>query len=272
MLLLAASGGSHAQSQGGTANYRVGPKDLLEVQVLQVPELNVERRVSEDGTITLPLVGDVEVAGLTESEVRIKLKTLLESKYLQSQAASVSVIVKEFRSRPISVLGAVANPGPLAFPGRWTLLEALTAAGGLSGEHGDTIHVLRRASNGLTDQVAIPVEELFFRADPRVNIPIFANDLINVPAAVNVTIFCLGEVRSPGAVSFKSTDRITFLTTIARAGGLTDRAARKVTIRRRTEDGQEREIVVDAKAILAGREPDVELQQGDVVVVKESFF
>jgi polysaccharide biosynthesis/export protein len=268
----AAASPAAAQLPPGTANYRVGPRDLLEIQVVQVPELNVERRVSEDGTISLPLVGDLDVSGLTESEIRVKLETLLESKYLQSQAATVTVLVKEFRSRPISVLGAVAKPGPLAFPGRWTLLEALTAAGGVAGDHGDSIYVLRRASNGLTDQVTISIDELLFRGNPKVNIPIYANDLINVPAAVGVTIFCLGEVRSPGALSFKSNDRITVLTAIARAGGLTDRAARKVVIRRREEGGKEREIEVDAKRILAGKDPDVELRPGDVMVVKESFF
>ncbi len=249
----------------------MGPKDLLEIQVLGVSELNGERRVSEDGKINLPLIGDFEVAGLTDSEVRVKLKTLLESKYLQNQAASVSVVIKEFRSRPISVIGAVQTPGPLSFPGRWTLIEALTAAGGLVGDHGNVVHVLRRAENGLTDQVEIPVDALLLRADPRANIPIFANDLINVPAAISVTVFIVGEVKVPGALAFKSTERITVLTALARAGGLTDRAARTVLIRRQGKGG-EQEITADAKRILAGKDPDVELQQGDVVVVKEAFF
>jgi len=261
----------HAAQGQGRTGYRVGPRDLLAVEVLQVPELNVERRVREDGTIVLPLLGEVEVEGLTEEGVRLKLKTLLESKYMQRQAAEVSVVVKEFRSRPISVIGAVKQPGPLSFPGRWTLLEALTAAGGLASDHGETIYVLRRADNGLTDQVAIPVADLMLRADPRANIPIFANDLINVPPAVSVTIFLVGEVRSPGAVKFQSDERITMLTALARAGGLTDRAARKVTIRRQG-GGRQQEIEVDAKRILAGKDPDVDLQDGDVVVVKESFF
>lgn len=260
-----------AAQEQGRPSYRVGPRDLLAIDVLQVPELNVERRVREDGTIVLPLLGEVAVGGLTEGEVRLKLKTLLESKYMQRQAAEVSVLIKEFRSRPISVIGAVKQPGPLSFPGRWTLLEALTAAGGLANDHGDIIYVLRRADNGLTDQVAISVEDLLIKADHRSNIPIFANDLINVPPAVSVTIFLVGEVRSPGAVEFKSNERITMLTALARAGGLTDRAARKVTIRRQS-GGRPEEIEVDAKRILSGKDPDVALEDGDVVVVKESFF
>lgn len=263
-----------AQPQVGNPGYRIGPRDLIRIEVYDVPELNVERRVSESGAVNLPLIGDVPVAGKTEEQVSQDLKDLLGSKYLQR--ASVGVKVLEFRSRPISVIGAVKQPGNLAFSGRWSLLEALTAAGGLAENHGNVIYILRRADNGLSDQVAINIEDLLVRADPRVNIPIFANDLINVPATVEVTVYCLGQVNQPGALSFKSTERITLLAAIARAGGLTDRAAAKILIKRAASAGSggspASEITVDYKRILADKEPDVELRQGDVVVVKESFF
>jgi len=110
------------------------------------------------------------------------------------------------------------------------------------------------------------------RADPRVNIPLLSNDLINVPAAVEVTVYCLGAVAHPGAVSFKSTERITLLAAIARAGGLTDRAANKLHVKRADAAAGTPQIEADYKRMLAGRDADVELRQGDVVVVKESFF
>jgi polysaccharide biosynthesis/export protein len=250
------------------SGYRIGPRDLLEIRVFETPELNVTRRVSEDGKINLPLVGDVEVAGMTETEAASKIKGVLEGKLLVR--ASVALQVQEFRSRPISVIGAVRQPGNLAFSGRWTLLEAITAAGGLTEGHGNLIYVLRRSDLGLSDQVAIPANDLLVRADPKVNIPILSGDLINVPSAVEVTIYCLGEIRQPGALSFKSSDRITLLSVIARAGGLTERASSKILIKR--EGGAKSEVTADFKRILAGKEPDVELQPGDVVVVKESFF
>jgi protein involved in polysaccharide export with SLBB domain len=134
------------------------------------------------------------------------------------------------------------------------------------------IYVLRRADNGLSDQVAIPVEDLLVRADPRANIPLLANDLINVPAAVEITVYCLGAVARPGAVSFKSTERITLLAAIARAGGLTDRAAKALRVKRADATAGTPEIEADYKRILSGKDADVELRQGDVVVVKESFF
>jgi polysaccharide biosynthesis/export protein len=253
-----------------TEGYRIGPKDLIEIKVFEVPELNVERRVSDDGTITLPLIGDVQAQGLTDTELADRLKALLESKLLQH--ASVNVVIREYRSRPIVVMGAVRQPGNLAFSGRWTLLEAIAAVGGLDDSNAGMIYVLRRAPNGLTDQVAISVADLMVKADPDVNIPIVANDVINVPATVDVTVFCLGQVKSPGALTFRSTDRITLLTAIARAGGLTDRASKKIQIKRRDASGKDAAIEVDYKRVVAGKDPDVALESGDVIVVKESFF
>ena len=261
---------AQTQSPASSAGYRVGPKDLLDIKVFEVPELNIERRITEDGTINLPLIGEFPVAGLTVNEVASRLEALLEAKYVQR--ASVAVQIREFRSKPIAVLGAVRQPGNLAFSGRWTLLEAISAAGGVADAHGDTIHVLRRADNGLTDQISIPVDDLVLRADPDANIPIFANDVINVLPRIEVTVFCVGEVKSPGAQSFQSTDRITLLTAIARAGGLTDRASKKIQIKRRDRDGKEREFEVDYRRILSGKDADVPLEGGDVLVVKESFL
>ena len=254
--------GPAAESQvlpaGETVSYRLGPKDQIAIKVYEVPELNVEVRVAENGKVNLPLIGEVPAEGLTEGGFAQQLKELLEAKYVNR--ATVSVEVREARSRPILVVGAVRTPGNLAFPGRWTLIEALAAAGGLSAEHADTLYVLRRAENGLSDQVAIRIEDLFVRGDPRANIPIFANDLINVPVTVEVTVFC------------KSTDRITVLSVIARAGGLTDRASKKMAIKRRKGESLQDEVEVDYKKILAGKEPDLSLADGDVLVIKESLL
>lgn len=271
-LVLAACAPSalRAQVDPTTATYRLGPKDLVRIRVFEVPELNVETRISETGSANLPLIGDVPASGLTETEFAARLKQLLESRYVNR--ASVSVQVVEFRSRPITLIGAVKTPGNLAFPGRWTLLDALAAAGGLTDNHGDLIYVLRRAENGLTDQVEIPVAALLVDGDPEVNVPIRANDLINVPARVDVSVYCLGEVRQPGAITFRSTDRITLLAVLARAGGMTDRASKRVLVRKRTGETLGEEMVVDYKRVLAGKDPDVTLGEGDVVVVKESLF
>jgi polysaccharide export outer membrane protein len=261
---------SLAQTEGRATTYRIGPRDLIELRVFETQELNGSFRVSEDGDVTLPLVGNVKIAGLTESEAAERIKGVLEEKALQR--ASVSVQVMEYRSRPISVIGAVRQPGNLSFAGRWTLLEALTAAGGLSDSHGAIVHVLRRAENSLSDQVSIRADDLLVRADPRVNIPIFPGDLINVPGEIEVTVYCLGEVERPGPVPFKSSQRMTLLTAIAQAGGMTDRASSKILVKRTDINGKTMEIAADYKRILTGKASDIELQPGDIIVVKESFF
>jgi polysaccharide export outer membrane protein len=261
-----------AAQEAGAGAYRIGPNDLLDIRVFEVPELNVERRVTQAGTVSLPLIGEVEVAGMTPPSAAARLKELLESRYVQR--ASVDIQVREFRSRPITVIGAVRQPGPLPFPGRMTLLEAVAAAGGLADKPGDTIHVLRRSDNGLSDQIGIPVADLLVRGDPKANIPIFANDLINVPAQVDVTVYCVGEVGAPGALVFTGAERVTLLAALARAGGLTERASKKLLIKRLAQPGggAGEELTVDYGRIVAGRDPDPALAAGDVIVVKESFF
>jgi len=250
--------------------YRVGPRDVVRIEVFEEPDLNREVAVSEDGTLRLPLVGNVQAEGLTEKELAASLQAILEENFLRR--ASVSVEVVQFLSRPISVLGAVRNPGTLGSAGRLTLIEALTQSGGLSESHGGSVQILRRASNGLTDQITIPVEALLVRADPDLNLPIFANDLITVPEAEEVTVYLLGEVGSPGAITFRRSERITLLAALARGGGLSERASNKIRIQRRVEAGDTRDLIVNYRRIVAGEDPDPELRHGDVIIIKESFF
>ncbi len=265
-LLLAVLATSSSANQQA---YQIGPRDRLALRVLEVPELNVERRVNEEGAISLPLLGDFVVSGLSATEAASRLEALLTARYVRKATVSIEVI--EFRASPITVIGAVRNPGPLEVAGRISLLEALTAAGGLSGAQGRVIHILRRADNGLSDQLTIDADDLLVRGDLRANIPLLSGDLVNVPVTVEVTVFCLGEVQQPGAVTFRSTERITLLAAIARAGGLSDRASKRILVKRRTDAG-DTELEADYRAILAGRVPDLELQDGDVLYIKESFF
>ena len=166
LLLVCAAAG---QAQGKDPAYRVGPRDQISVHVDEDEKLNGDRRVSEAGTINLSLIGDVQVAGKTTGEIALTVKKLLEAKYMQR--ASVDVQVTEFRSRPISVIGAVKSRGNLGFSGHWTLLEAITAAGGLSETHGNVVYILRRADNGLSDQVTIDLNDLLVRGDPAAQHP-----------------------------------------------------------------------------------------------------
>lgn len=257
---------SFAQSPPtGGVGHRLGPRDVVAVRVAEDDKLNTEQRISEQGTIELTHIGTIEVQGLTVAEAQERLRTALE-RYLRR--ATVSVEVKEFRFRPISVLGAVTSPGYLPFSGRWTLLEALTEAGGVAPGHGGKVLVVRQADNGLTDRLEIDLEDLLYEADPTLNIPLLPRDIVNVPPAISVTVNCLGAVTSPGPIRFQSNERMTLLAAIGRAGGLTDRAGGRIVVRH--PDG--REVVVRYRELLDGSRADLELAEGDVIVVKESFF
>jgi len=266
VLLLAVS----LSGQDVAGDYRIGSKDLLEIRVLEIPDLNVERRVNDSGTIDLPLIGAVAVAGKTAPEAQQQLEEILRGKYVNR--ANVSVVVKEFASKPVSVVGSVAKPGSLSISGNWYLLQAISAAGGLDPSAGRRIFVLRRSDNGLSDVLEIRRDDLMQGSTVTWNIPIFAGDVVNIPPRTVVKVFCLGEVKNPGALEFDTDDRITLLSVIAKAGGLTDRASKGILIKRRGPDGKDIEIRVNYKAVISGKEADPTLKADDVVVVSESFF
>lgn len=270
LLAVLATGALAQSSETDPLAYRLGAKDLVEIQVIEEPLLNLERRVGDSGGLMLPLVGELRVEGLTPAEAATLLRQRLEESFLQR--ATVTVRVVEFRSRPISIIGSVRRPGNLELSGRWNLLDALTDAGGLAEGHGDEIQILRRAQNGLHDQLTISVDELLVQADPTVNVPIFSNDVISVPSSAEITIYLMGEVGSTGAMSFRSNQRPTLLTAIAQAGGLTKRASNKISIKRESGDGTRYEIIARYKRMLAGQDPDVPLENGDLILVKESFL
>ena len=269
--LAAASAAPAAAQEAADLEYRLGPKDLVEIKVIELPDLNGERRVGDDGAIDLPLLGKLPVAGLTASEMGDRLEAILTSKYVNR--ANVSVVIKEYANKPVSIIGAVQRPGSLNIAGKWDLLQAIAAAGGLAPNAGRKIYVLRRGDDGVSDKLEIDRDDLFLKSVERWNIPIYPSDVVNIPPRTPVKIFCVGEVKAPGALEFDSDDRITLLSTIAKAGGFTSRAAKgSIRIKRRGADRKDVELKADYSRIVAGKDPDLELQADDVVIVKESFF
>lgn len=270
--LLAAAATLPAAAQvSSSVNYVIGPKDLLEIKVQEIPELNVERRVQDDGSIDLPLLGQVTASGVSPMDLRDRIAAMLTAKYVNQ--AYVTVNVKEYANRPILVLGGVAKPGALNVAGRWTLQQAILAAGGLAPGAGRRIAVLRTAENGLTDRIEIDSDELFVKLNPIWNIPIYPGDVVNVGTRQEVVIYFLGEFKTTGAVKVMSDEKLTLLRMVARVGGLTERAAKaSLRIKRTDAEGKTTEIVANYSRILSGKDPDVLLMPDDVLVAKESLF
>lgn len=247
----------------------VGARDVLELKVLEDTTMSGRVIVGDDGQVALNIVGKVQVAGLTSTQIESKLEQILESNYLPK--ATVSVQVVEFSSKPISVVGAVVRPGRIGATGNTTLIQAITQAGGLTANHGKELYVLRTARNGLSEQVAINIDELMVTGNADLNIPLSPNDLVNVPIDTPITIYILGEVMRPGKVQFRSSQTPTLLQAIADAGGQTDRASRTAIVKR-MENGKQRQIEVNYRAVIDGKRSDEVLRDNDTVVVKAAIF
>ena len=247
----------------------IGPRDVIEIKVLEDATMSGRMTVGDDGNIAVQNVGKIYVAGLTVSQVEARLKTVLEASFLAR--ATVSVQVVEFSSKPISVVGAVLRPGRISASGNTTLIQAITQAGGLTTGYGRELYVLRTGQNGLSEQLAIDIEDLMVSGNPDLNIPLAPNDLVNIPLDTAITIYVLGEVHKPGKALFRRSQTPTLLQAIADAGGQTDRAHPQVIVKRMV-NGKEQTIKVNYKRIIDGRAKDLILQDNDTVVVREAFF
>ena len=258
-----------AQEAPSVSPYRIGPRDKVQISVDELDGLDRELEVAGDGSITISEVGRVDTDGLTANQLAVRIRSLLESKGLRKATVNVSVTARS--SRPISILGAVKKPGIHHVARRATLIEVILEAG-LAESHGPEIVITRQAENGLSDEIQIPIEDLLQVGDPMVNIPIFAGDLLRVPQARELTVYFLGAVGLAGSQTFRGDKPVTLLTTLVSAGGLAETASNKILIRRLTPSGERREIAVNYRRILDGNDPDIELVDGDIITVKESFF
>jgi polysaccharide biosynthesis/export protein len=245
----------------------IGAEDLLEVSVFDLPQFSTTARVGGDGTITMPLVGSVLVRGLTKRQVEQKIASSLEAKYINN--ANVSVNIKEYKSRQVSVLGSVKNPGPYYVISHRTLLQLISEVGGLGTDASGKCYIFREGFG----KIEIDLHDLMVNGNQDLNVEIYPGDVVNFPPISKITIYVLGAVRSPGAIEINSATPVTLLAAIARAGGPTETANKSgIQIRRKDEKGEEQTIRANLKDILSGKTPDISLQAGDVVNVPESFF
>ncbi len=157
--------------------YRIGPSDLIEISVFQVPELSKTVRVGVSGTVTLPLIGLVNASGLTGRELEVLIAGRLRENYLQDP--QVSVFIKEYTSQKLTVEGSVNRPGVFPISGKTTLLQAIAMAGGLDKlASDDDIRVFRERQDGSRETILYSLEPIRKGA---VNDPLLlANDMVVV--------------------------------------------------------------------------------------------
>jgi polysaccharide export outer membrane protein len=269
-------------------DYRIGPEDLLEISVFDVPELSRATRVSLGGEISLPLLGVVRVSGLSALETERLLAELLRQKYMK--APQVTVFVREYKSDPVSVLGAVRTPNIYYIQTRKTLLEVLAMAGGFSETirtPGRTIQVARKTARdedaqtaspapggaaGTPDQqqvIEVPIKALLQSSESKWNIWIYPGDSVKVTLAGNV--YVAGNVNRPGAYPLTDFDYLSAVQVLALAGGTSKAASRKnAAVIHLNDDGTRIERRIDLKRIMGGQDPDTKLGPNDVLFVPGS--
>jgi polysaccharide export outer membrane protein len=236
----------------------LGEGDSIRITVFQNPDLTTETRISERGTITFPLVGEISLAGLTpvDAEARIADK-LIKGKFVLKPQVSLNVI--RVRSRQVSVLGQVARPGRYPLDDTSSnLTDILALAGGVSptGDDNVTVMVTR---DGKTAKLEINVPTMYRTGDLSRNLQLENGDTIFVQRAPVFYIY--GEVQRAG--SYRLEQGMTVMQALSVGGGVTPRGTdRGVKIRRKTGDGTQ---AVDARLT----DP---VQPDDVIYIRESLF
>ena len=258
--------------------YTVGAGDLLDIRAFGEDDLSRTAQVSTDGSITYPLLGRVEVAGLTVRQIEERLTGLLEKDYLVEP--HVTILIKEYRSRKVYVLGAVKEPGYYELRGATTLLEILSRAGGVLPEGGKALVVVRGGGNGDVaspktarhaspeNTVVVDAYQLLQEGDTSQNLYLNDRDVVYVPKAKEV--FVIGEVKIPGAVVFS--EKLTLLQAIGQAGGATELAATRRVQLVRVTDGMKQSYRYNLNDIMEEKGEDVPLRPDDVIVVPKRIF
>jgi polysaccharide biosynthesis/export protein len=251
---------------------RIGPNDLLWISVADCPELSRNFRVSANGMLALPLLNKrINVAGKYPPEIETEITEALVADQILVRPL-VTVSVAEYRSVPVSVMGAVKRPVTFQAIGGVTLLDALTKAEGLSQDAGPVILISKphrgedEESAGLVER--IPVKGLIEDADPLLNIRLYGGEEVRIPPAGKV--FVVGNVKKSGAFAIQD-GNTTILKAIALSEGLLPFASKQAYIyRREAGKGSRNEIAVELGRILERKAPDVALQANDILYIPDN--
>lgn len=237
--------------------------DLLAISLYGIADFSREVRVTERGNITLPLIGDLHVAGLTiHSAEALVQKRLVDGSFFADP--QVSITAQESASQGTSVLGEVQKPGIYTLPGQRTLFDALSAAGGITPRAGNTIVITHRGQSNDVQKVQLPPDQTL---PPESNVAISPGDTIVVSKAG--IVYVVGDVQLPGGFIMENSN-LTILQAIAMAQGTNPTAKLDRTILiRSTPDGR-KEIPVRLSKVMAAQSPDPKLQAGDVIFVPRS--
>ncbi|MDY6922255.1 MAG: polysaccharide biosynthesis/export family protein [Pseudomonadota bacterium] len=240
--------------------YTLGPGDVVKLSVYNQPNLTTETQISNSGALLVPLLGSVKIAGLTTDKASTVIARQLENSRILHEA-HVNLLITEYRSRSIAVLGQVNQAGKFYLQGPTTLPEALALAGGVNANGSERVVLLRHDANGRQQRYEYDLQQwLDSHASQRSAIPVQAGDVVYVPLMDR--FYVRGQVQQPGTYPLDRS--LNVMQALALSGGLTDRARKDDwRLYRRNSEGKVEQINAQADDAIAN---------GDVLVVGESLF
>lgn len=260
---------TEANISDSRAEQVLGPGDLVEIKVFEDEKLNAEVRVSSRGRVSLPLLGEAEIGGMTASEAEAHIENRYSETYIKDP--HVSIFVKEHYSQRVTVVGEVENPGTYDSHTRQRLLDAIALAGGLTQNAGRIARIrkLEASPGGESPQsYMVDLDKLANEGKTELNLQINGGDVIFIPEAGS--FFVDGAVRSPG--KYRIQDVLTINEALLAAGGMAPYAKDdEIILMRKKESGQREEIrlELDEKARVSDR---MEIQDGDLILVDSTFW
>lgn len=239
-------------------NQTLGPGDIVKITVYQNPDLDTQARISESGTINFPLVGEVKIAGMSEREAEAEISSALQVgqfiKYPQ-----VTLIVDQYSSQQVSVLGEVKNPGKYSLSEGNTIVDIIALSGGITQEGSDKVVLSRFGKDGSTRQ-EIDLSRVLGAGDAKSNMELKGNDVIFVPRMD--VFYVYGEVQKPGV--YRLDKGLTVMQAVAIGGSLTERGTlRGIKVLRRTSSDEVQTLEIEPTDIVL---------PNDVITVEESLF
>jgi polysaccharide export outer membrane protein len=262
--LLGAAPYLSGQSADRQESLLIARGDLLRITIFREPDLEQHVRVKDSGEIDLNLAGTVKISGLTPGEAAKAIaQAYVQGRYLNHP--QVSVLVEEYATQQVSVLGQVAKPGAVPLMAPRNLLDVLSLAGGLT-EIADRHITIQRGNKSRSMTVFLPNNA---QADLNASVMVYPGDTVIVPKAG--IVYVLGDVARPGGYVMQDDSKLTVLQAIAMAAGTNRSAKEDATRLVRKVDGNYREQIVPLKKIEHGTEPDMQLEADDVLYVPFSM-
>ena len=264
-------------AEASSDEYKIGPGDIISVNVLDTPELGGKFRVSDSGSVLIPALSEpIRADGQSSEELaRTIRQALIDAK--QARDPKISVFVEQFHGRTITVLGSVAKPSVYALERRTTVLEALSMAGGLLPSSGNIVTIIRgpasaEASNTPVGSVEIlDMNKLVKGQEPGSNVEVQNGDVVSVSGAA--VVYVVGAVTKPGGYTMLDpSSGLSVVQAVAMAEGFTSVASthKGLIVRQSSSVVGRQEIPVDIAELMNGKETDVRLAPNDILFVPDS--